>query len=153
MIKLIFHCSDSYYGNSRIIRNWHRRKGYRNIAYHYVIKNGVDRLVYNAKNDGIVEVGRKLNSDHIVDCHERGAHTKYHNKNSIGICLIGKSGRFTRKQAMSAFKLVYKLEKQYKWIKIHQHSEFTRGKRHCAGLNLIDFKFQYWMYKNGRLYT
>jgi N-acetyl-anhydromuramyl-L-alanine amidase AmpD len=52
------------------IRQWHLDKGWADIGYHYVIRRS-----------GEVEKGRL---DEIP-----GAHVAGHNKNSIGICLVG----------------------------------------------------------------
>lgn len=52
------------------IDRWHRKRGWLKIGYHYVIRA-----------DGSLEFGRQLD--------EVGAHAKGHNKNSIGICLVG----------------------------------------------------------------
>ena len=52
------------------IRRWHLERGWRDIGYHYVIGR-----------DGTVEDGRP-NQD-------AGAHIAGHNKNTLGICLVG----------------------------------------------------------------
>jgi len=53
-----------------MIRDWHKARGWSDIGYHYVI-----RL------DGSLEIGRPFR--------KTGAHVKGHNKDNIGICLIG----------------------------------------------------------------
>lgn len=71
--KIIVHCSAT---PPRMdigveeIRRWHKERGWSDIGYHYVICR-----------DGHVEAGR--------DVEKAGAHTKGHNRDSIGICLIG----------------------------------------------------------------
>lgn len=52
------------------IREWHTAKGWRDIGYHLVITR-----------DGAIEQGRPLS--------DTGAHTRGHNKTSIGICMVG----------------------------------------------------------------
>ena len=52
------------------IREWHRDRGFSDIGYHYVIRR-----------DGTVEEGRPLSKD--------GAHVKGHNRDTVGICLVG----------------------------------------------------------------
>ena len=52
------------------IDQWHRRRGWLGIGYHYVIRR-----------DGAIEVGR--NWDAV------GAHVRAFNNNSVGICLVG----------------------------------------------------------------
>jgi len=48
----------------------HRSKGWKKIAYHFIIMP-----------DGLIYVGRELDED--------GAHTVGHNHNSIGVCVFG----------------------------------------------------------------
>ena len=71
--KIIIHCSATKEGqdfNANDINNWHNAKGWDGIGYHYVIKL-----------DGTTEQGRPVEIS--------GAHTKGHNKGSIGVCYIG----------------------------------------------------------------
>lgn len=87
--SIIIHCSDSEWGDAKVIDQWHRARGFASIGYHYVILNGfrTHARVVNKQaiqgEIGLVEIGRPL---------ERiGAHCKGHNAGSIGICLIGRS--------------------------------------------------------------
>lgn len=71
--KLVVHCSATKATadiGADTIRLWHKRQGWVDIGYHYVIKR-----------DGTVEKGRP---DTMV-----GAHVSGHNSDSLGICLIG----------------------------------------------------------------
>lgn len=71
--KIIVHCSATREGldfGADDIRQWHVKRGWRDIGYHYVV-----RL------DGTIERGRPLE--------EVGAHAKGHNTHSIGVCYIG----------------------------------------------------------------
>ena len=71
--RIILHCSATPEGanfTAADIRSWHLARGWSDIGYHYVI--GID---------GTVESGRCIS--------KQGAHTKGHNKDSIGICYIG----------------------------------------------------------------
>ena len=52
------------------IRQWHKERGFNDIGYHYVIKR-----------NGELQRGRDIGT--------QGAHARGHNKNSIGICLVG----------------------------------------------------------------
>lgn len=52
------------------IRAMHKRQGWRDVGYHYVIRR-----------DGRVEKGRPDN--------EPGAHVQGHNGHSLGICMVG----------------------------------------------------------------
>lgn len=70
---VVIHCSatpPSMDVGAKEIDRWHRERGWLEIGYHIVIRRS-----------GEVEYGRKLDAI--------GAHVKGHNKNSIGVCLIG----------------------------------------------------------------
>ncbi len=72
--RIILHCSATKEGqdfSAATIRGWHvNGRGWSDIGYHWVI-----RL------DGSIELGRPLERS--------GAHTKGHNKDSVGVCYIG----------------------------------------------------------------
>jgi N-acetylmuramoyl-L-alanine amidase len=72
--SIIVHCSATPEGrdvNIETIRGWHvNERGWSDIGYHYVIEL-----------DGAIKKGRPINV--------QGAHTKGHNKDSIGICYVG----------------------------------------------------------------
>ena len=84
---IVIHCSDSAFGNAALINKWHIDQGWRKIGYHYVILNAYpDPDHHKSKrldrdSDGFIETGREIEAV--------GSHAKGHNKNSIGICLIG----------------------------------------------------------------
>lgn len=87
---IIIHCADTppewMAGRSveekiAEIDRWHRARGWAGIGYHYVI----DR-------DGSIGKGRPLS--------RVGAHTRGHNRDSVGICLIGGRGG-SRRDAFS----------------------------------------------------
>ena len=71
---IIIHCSatkPSMDIGADEITDWHvKGNGWSDIGYHYVIRR-----------DGSIEPGRDLKKD--------GAHAKGHNKDTIGICLVG----------------------------------------------------------------
>jgi N-acetyl-anhydromuramyl-L-alanine amidase AmpD len=75
--KIIIHCADTYEDmdiGAEQIRKWHvEDNGWSDIGYHYVIRR-----------NGVVEFGRPIS--------KTGAHTKGHNVDSIGICLVGGRG-------------------------------------------------------------
>ncbi len=71
--KIIIHCSatpPSMDVDANTVDEWHKQRGWSGIGYHFFIKR-----------DGQIEIGRPLEKS--------GAHTKGHNKNSIGICYAG----------------------------------------------------------------
>ncbi len=60
-----------------------------------------------------------------------GTHVRGHNFNSVGICLIGKSGQLTEKQLNTAMDLLHDLEIQFdnEQIEVFQHSDLDRESR------------------------
>jgi len=107
--NLIIHCSDSSFGSTAVIRQWHLQRKWRDVGYHFVIPNGyLHKDFYLSSFDGSVETGRDLDGDLIAEKMESGAHTYGYNANSIGICLIGKNV-FTPRQISSLENLVLEL--------------------------------------------
>lgn len=91
---IVIHCSDTENGDVKSIRKYHIEvNGWDEIGYHYVILP-----------DGTIEIGRP--PDQI------GAHVYGRNKDSLGICLIGKD-RFTLKQFLSLRRLLDTLKGIY----------------------------------------
>lgn len=122
---IVIHCSaspDSLDFTVRDINAWHKERGFMSpsgisCGYHYVIRR-----------NGIVERGRPD--------HETGAHVRGHNKNSLGICLIG-TKEFTPKQIKSLYAITRGLMNQYS-VDIDQvlgHKELYSGKD-CPNLNM-----------------
>ena len=98
------------------IRLWHTRdNGWSDIGYHYVIKR-----------DGTIEGGRPEEVP--------GAHTRGHNTNSIGICMVGGKARsgeqacnFTANQWIAAAAIVAHLKSVY-GCEVYGHNDFDKGK-------------------------
>ena len=70
---LIVHCSAVRPGqrsSAPDINRWHRARGWKSIGYHFVVRR-----------DGTMEEGRSIE--------EVGAHCRWHNRHSIGICYEG----------------------------------------------------------------
>ena len=94
------------------IRRWHvEDNDWSDIGYHYVIRR-----------DGTVETGRSED--------RAGAHVRGHNRDSIGICLVGgKPGfNFTRAQMDALGGMVDALQDEYAGASVHGHHEFDSGK-------------------------
>jgi N-acetylmuramoyl-L-alanine amidase len=116
--RIILHCSATREGkdfSADTIRDWHvNGNGWRDIGYHWVI-----RL------DGSIEVGRPLD--------EKGAHTKGHNKDSVGVCYIGgcdadgkPKDTMNPEQEKAWRMIVLSLRTLYgNHITIHGHNEFA----------------------------
>ena len=115
--EIIVHCSATREGQEisvDTIRQWHIRRGWSDIGYHFVIYL-----------DGSVHEGRPL---------ERiGAHTIGHNRNSIGVCYIGGMNKEytkakdtrTTAQKESLKNLLMSYKNKYKDIKIYGHRDFA----------------------------
>lgn len=113
--KIIVHCSDSTFGNVELIDRWHKERGWRCIGYHFVITNGLEYTSkvdsYDVNKDGVIQEGR--------DIVAAGAHAAGHNKNSIGVCLIGKT-RFTIRQLQALISLTKVLMSEFPSVNIER---------------------------------
>lgn len=106
------------------IRRWHvDGNGWSDIGYHYLI----DR-------DGTVKKGR--------DIGRNGAHTRGHNRGTIGICLIGGHGstsnddfldNYTRNQETALRELLQKLQQQHSVKKVSGHNNYAA--KACPGFD------------------
>lgn len=89
MKKITIHCSDTPNRRktvtSELIHKWHTKdRGWSAIGYHYVILR-----------DGSVD--SRKNKPFFRGLNETGAHVRGHNKDNIGICLVGRD-LFTKQQ-------------------------------------------------------
>jgi len=118
---IVIHCSATGYGNRSLFKRWHRKLGWDDVGYHFIILNSYPRMKFwNEKtpyfdSDGRIEKGRPVE--------KAGAHVRLHNENTIGICLVG-DRTFSLKQFESLKKLVKKLQAQYSISSIKGHYEF-----------------------------
>ena len=120
MKKIIIHCSDTPTGrdhNAEDIHRWHLERGWSGIGYHYVIKI-----------NGAIEAGRPH--------YWQGSHAYGHNKNTIGICLIGRD-TFTADQMSSLEGLVRSLRDEYPKANVIGHNEVS--KKQCPNFNVQDW--------------
>ena len=114
--QIIVHCSDSDvlgHDNVDTIRDWHLKRGFEDIGYHYVI---LKRPHLDGKH---VRKGR--------DVFLVGAHCQGHNEDSIGICLTGRY-KFSTDQFTSLVNLLDGLCTVFNIDNIHGHSYFNRNK-------------------------
>jgi hypothetical protein len=134
--RIIIHCSDSPYGNTNVIRDWHvNGNGWDDIGYHYTILNGmIGPRFYLRICDGSIEAGRPIDGDNIIENGEKGAHAYGYNSNSIGICLIGKD-KFTPNQLHSLALLINELKKRFDIEEILGHYEVD-PKKTCPNLDM-----------------
>ena len=121
--KIIIHCSATCAGVDYTvddIRRWHRKRGFSDIGYHYVIYR-----------DGSIHKGRPLESI--------GAHCSGQNAKSIGICYIGGMSRNgllpedtrTEAQRRALDVLVSDLVNRFPYVTIHGHNEFANKACPC----------------------
>lgn len=104
--NIIVHCSASKYGDVEVIRDWHVNcRKWRDIGYHFVLCNGFRNSgsKYRIQDDGIIEPGRELNKNGIIEQWEIGAHALGYNDRSVGICFVGNDYRFTARQITYGF--------------------------------------------------
>lgn len=110
-LKNIFvHCSSSPWGEVMVFDEWHKKRGWSGVGYHYIILNGrpFADVDYWGFLDGQIEAGRHLDDDPIFEADEVGAHVAGRNSSSIGVCLVGKKA-FTDNQLVVAKSLLLKL--------------------------------------------
>lgn len=123
--KIIIHCSATPEGRdvkTETIRQWHLKRGWSDIGYHYVIEL-----------DGTVVPGRPL---------ERvGAHCRGENRSSIGICYVGgvdkeMTPKDTRTEAQrgALHSLLFDLTDNFAKATIHGHNEFSS--KACPSFNV-----------------
>jgi N-acetyl-anhydromuramyl-L-alanine amidase AmpD len=117
--KIIIHCAatkPSMDIGVKEIREWHLKRGWRDVGYHYIIRR-----------NGTIEEGRKKD--------RMGAHTEGQNANSLGVCMVGgindkgqPADNFTKAQWASLDRLMRILKADFPWVTIHGHREFNAGK-------------------------
>lgn len=132
--RIIIHCSatkaewmegKSIAQKTQEIRRWHTQdRGWSDIGYHILI----DR-------DGTRAPGRPIA--------KAGAHTRGHNRDSIGVCLIGGHGssetdyfleNYTPAQEEALRSVLKELQAQYGKMSIHGHNEYAA--KACPGFQV-----------------
>ena len=118
--KIVIHCSATREGvnvSAATIDTWHRKRGFDQIGYHYVISL-----------DGTITAGRAVN---IMGAHVGGGG----NRASIGIAYIGgvdanlkaKDTR-TEAQKVALIKIIKILKNIYPEASIHGHRDYSKDK-------------------------
>jgi hypothetical protein len=124
----------SDWGTAAIIDKWHKDRGWRGIGYHYVILNGYPKFhCYSKKADGLIEIGRPI---------ERiGAHCRGHNRDSVGICLIGNRLFSPRQLFFSLPKVVITLFEEFNLSlnDVYGHCDFSKTKT-CPNIPMMQIK-------------
>jgi len=138
-LKNIFvHCSATGWGEVLEFDRWHRlQRGWKAIGYHYVILNGrpFRDVDYLEVLDGQIQPGRHLDDDPIYEDGEVGAHVAGRNRDSIGICLVGRE-TFTEKQFLGLKYLLVDLLKRFslKWDDVLGHYEDPNTTKTCPNI-------------------
>jgi N-acetylmuramoyl-L-alanine amidase len=131
LTRIILHCTatpDGRHVDVDTIRGWHKRRGWSDIGYHYVIYI-----------DGSVHAGR--------DVAKAGAHVSGHNADTIGVVYVGGTdaggkAKDTMNDAQeTAFvNLVKHLRDQYGPLTLHGHNEYAA--KACPSFN-VKQKFEW----------
>jgi len=140
---IVWHCSDSEWGDVSVIDGWHRHRGWNGVGYHGVICNGIlkpDKL-YDAEIDGVFQMGRYFGDDRVV----QGAHVAGMNDKALGFCLIGTT-TFTDKQKRQMISVTMENMERFK-IPIDRvigHNEIGLAGHHtektCPNMDLGGFR-------------
>lgn len=133
LTHITIHCSDSAFGDAKLIDSWHKERGWKKIGYHFVVLNGRrSKNSFQQRDDGMVEYGRAIN--------EIGAHVAGHNRGNLGVCLIGVRG-FSPRQIAAAIKLVRGLMATLDIPVEHVlgHYEYDAGKT-CPNMDMDWFR-------------
>jgi N-acetylmuramoyl-L-alanine amidase len=123
--RIILHCTATPEGKHFTvdqIRKWHLAQGWKDIGYHYVIYL-----------DGTLKEGRPIE--------QVGAHTKDHNKDSVGIVYVGgvdakgkAKDTMTQEQETTTVNLIKALREEYGELSLHGHNEFAN--KACPSFNV-----------------
>lgn len=116
--EIIVHCTATPEGKDYTvedIRRWHKRQGWSDIGYHYVIYR-----------DGSIHEGR--------DVRYSGAHCTGHNANSIGVVYVGGVGKDgkttkdtrTKAQKKALLQVMRTLRAAYPSARIYGHRDFAK---------------------------
>lgn len=113
---VIHHSASSRFDHAKKIDEWHKARGWKGIGYHYVVLM-----------DGAIQEGRNIDLN--------GAHTKNHNRDTIGICVIGNFSeddpKYYLNQIVAVANLVNRLRDIYGDIPVTGHREHNATE--CPG--------------------
>jgi hypothetical protein len=91
--------------------------------------------------DGSVECGRPLDKSPYLDVTEEGAHVYKFNRESVGVCLIGRPGDFSIRQLYAARTVISALRWEFDipLQGVVGHYELN-SRKVCPGLNMDHFR-------------
>lgn len=119
--RVMVHCSDSPQGrgdDAATIHAWHKERGFDGVGYHAVITE-----------DGTVQAGRPE--------YWQGAHVKGHNRESLGVCLIGRDS-FTDEQLDALFDYLVDVCNRHPRAVVYGHRDLDDGKD-CPGFDVTEW--------------
>lgn len=139
---LVIHCSDSNFGDAKLIDSWHKQRGWKGIGYSLVIPNGyiINSNDYEKEKDGIIQNGRGIDFTNTIEPDEIGAHTLGLNSTSAGICLIG-----INEFSINQYKTLYYICKTFQQLNPdiniigHYETEKAHGKT-CPNIIMSDWR-------------
>lgn len=127
---IVVHCSATTASmdiGAEEIRHWHKKRGWKDIGYHVVIRR-----------DGSVELGRALNVT--------GAHVYGHNHNSVGICVVGginddgnAENNFTEAQFDTLRNVIDEMQARYPGAQLMGHRDFPEVAKDCPSFDVREW--------------
>lgn len=128
---IVVHCSATPPGldiGRLEIDQWHKDLGWSGIGYHYVIRR-----------DGTLEKGRNIDAV--------GAHVKYYNKRSVGICLVGgvdgvggkAENNFTQEQFRMLKNVINDCLDLYPNAIVQGHRDFPKVAKDCPSFDVKEW--------------
>ena len=133
---IVIHHSATDRGNAASFDQSHRRRGWDELGYHFVIDNG------DGGPNGRIEVGSRWKKQK-WGAHTGGTPNNEYNNHGIGICLVGDfSDRMpSRAQIASLERLVRYLASKYEIQpdNVIGHREGPNASTHCPGRIFLDW--------------
>lgn len=147
--RIIVHHSAIGWGTHHKIYQIHvEENGWKDIGYQFIILNGIPTYE-DYKNGrkfecmiGQIETGRLMDADPWIEADEVGAHAYGFNRDSIGICLIHKNGKYPYKMMSSLIRLCACLCRMFnlKPENIVGHYELDKMKSKCPSIDMEKFR-------------
>lgn len=136
-IKEIFiHHSNSNFGNSRMIDEWHKNQGDKGIGYHFVVLNGyLNHKDFTDRNLNYKAIGKV---EKCKDIDKIGKHVDGYDSSSIGICLVHRDLPYNNHQLEAYRELTIALAKTYNIAlkNIIGHYEVCKSNPLCPGIDM-----------------
>lgn len=119
---VIHHSASGRSVKAEEIRKWHKKKGWTDVGYHYIIED-----------DGTMRYGRPLQ--------QMGAHAKGDgNRKGIGICVVGDNTKtkdqWSKDQKEALRILVHGFRTLMPHLKVVGHRDIAQNGTECPGLLL-----------------